>query len=251
MRKSLLFIVFLLNAFCLFPGSATILQHVQQDSIGEQPVVVPLEFNTDKLENLRQDPAFDYSENPEEENWWTKFKQYVNLQWKKLLGWLFGDLEATGFLLFLLEAIPYLILLAVLGFLTYLFTTLNPAASILSPTKEGNMMFAKEEDIIQFRNIPALIEQAVAGADYRLAVRYHFLYLLQQFSQRGIINYDKTKTDEDYLHEIKEEFKPRFQKLSRIYDYIWYGKFDTGEETYYKIAKEFRQMEQTIGLPYE
>lgn len=251
MRKSLLFIIFLLHAFCLFPGTGTILQDVQQDSIGEQPVVFPLDFRTEKLENLRQDPAFDYSESPEEENWWTRFKQYINLQWKKLINWLFGDVEATGFLLFLLEAIPYLILLAVLGFLAYLFAKLNPAASMFSATQEGEMMFAKEEDIIQFQNIPALIEQAVASADYRLAVRYHFLYLLQQLSKRGVITYDKTKTDEDYLHEIKEELKPGFQKLSRIYDYIWYGKFETGEETYYQIAKEFRQMENAIGLSHE
>lgn len=250
MRKFLLFIIFLLNAFCLFPGTGT-LQDVQQKAITEQPVVVPLDFSTDKLENLRQDPAFDYFENPEEENWWTRFKQYIDLQWKKLLDWLFGDLEATGIWLILLEAIPYLVLLTVLGFLVYLFIKLNPAASMLSASREGDIMFAKEEDIIQFKNIPALIEQAVAAADYRLAVRYQFLYLLQQLSQRGFITYDKTKTDEDYLHEIKEELKPRFQKLSRIYDYIWYGKFETGEETYYKITKEFRQMEDTIGHSYE
>lgn len=233
----------------MFPQETTTLQDVQQEPVGEQLVVDPLEFNTEKLENLRQDPAFDYSERPEKENWWTKFKQYIGLQWKRVIGWLFGDIEATGFLFFLLEILPYLILLAVLGFLVYLFTILNPAASMLSSTKEGNVLFAKEEDIIKHQDIPALIEQAVASGDYRLAVRYHFLYLLQQFSRRGIIIYDNTKTDEDYLHEIKEEYKPGFQKLSRIYDYIWYGRFDTGEETYYKIEKEFRQMERTIGLP--
>ncbi len=251
MQKNLLLILLLLNAFCMFPRAATIVQDVQQEPVNEQIEVIPLEFNTEKLENLRQDPAFDYSESPVEENWWTKFKQYLNLQWQKLLGWLLKDIEAAGFLLFLLEMLPYLILLTVLGFLVYLFTKLNPAASMLSSKKEGNLLFTKEEDIIKFENIPSLIEQAVASADYRLAVRYHFLYLLQQFSRRGFIIYDNTKTDEDYLHEIKEEFKPQFQKLSRIYDYIWYGRFDTAEETYYRIAKEFRKMENASGLRYE
>lgn len=220
----------------------------QEITSEEVQVLKPLDFNKDKLEKFRKDPAFDYSEKVKKENWWTGFKRWIALQWRKILEWLFGDLDASPLLKIILNSLPYLILIGFVGFLVYMFTQLNPGATLLGPPPNGKAEIDEEENIIKHEDIKALIAEAVAGKDFNLAVRYHFLFVLQQLSLFGMISYDSSKTDEDYLLELKkEEVKPVFKKLNRIYDFVWYGKFETQEDIYLRIEKEFLKMETLIS----
>lgn len=224
--------------------SIFIVQEMSSENVGSPK---PLEFQEEKLKKFREDPAFDYSEKVKEDNWWSKFKRFLFLQWKKILEWLFGDLNVSPVLAIIFKALPYLILIAFLVFVIYMFTKINPGASLLGAPKKGKIDLDEEENIIKYEDIQALIAEAVAINDFNLAVRYHFLFILQQLSQSGIINYDSSKTDEEYFYEIgNEELKPVYKKLNRIYDFVWYGKFDTGEEVYLKIKNEFSKMETLI-----
>ncbi|GAB2773234.1 DUF4129 domain-containing protein [Salinimicrobium soli] len=213
----------------------------------EQEKLVPLEFNEDKLADHRKDPAFDYSEKVEEENWWTNFKRYISLQWQRLIRWLFGDYEASALLVFFLKVLPYLLLAALLGFILYLFSKLNPGASLLRSSQKGDVLLHQDEEIIRFGNIKELISEAIKDGNYRLAIRYHFLYVLQQLSEKGLVHFDAGKTDEDYLGEIAhEDLKISFRKVSRIYDFIWYGEFSADAEVYEKVKTDFRKAENLI-----
>lgn len=207
----------------------------------------PLQFDREKLASYKEQPEFDYTEEVAQENWWTKFKRYLQLQWQKFLNWLFGDHEPGNFVLFLLEILPYLILAGILGFAVWLFIKLNPGGSFLSDPKAGSVFLNEEEEIVQSRDIKKLIDEAVAAENYRLAVRYQYLFILQQLSQAGYIDYQFPKTDEEYLAEIeKEPLRIQFQKITRIYDFIWYGSFEVTAENYPKAKKEFEKMQQLI-----
>lgn len=244
------FLVFILLLFYLLPGLRQ-----EKDSTAfqsETQELVPLDFDEEKLQKLKEDPAFDYSEREKEENWWTRFKRYVSIQWSKFLDRLFGDIQTSGFWANLLELLPYVILLLSITLLLFLFISLNPATSFLSPAVKGQVKLNEEEDIIRYGNIKGLIEQAVMNEDYRLAVRYHFLYILQQLAEKGHIIYNSAKTDEDYLDEISgTAYKRLFKKLSRIYDFIWYGQFEPEKEIYLKIKKEFLEMEALMEKEYD
>lgn len=226
----------------------------QADSLRVEPLPetpVPLTFES-KIDELRSDPALVYQEHPETDNAWTRFRQYLDEQWNRLLDQLFGNEEASGFLLWLLESIPYLILLGVLGLLVFVFTKLDPASVFLSRSRLEKNEFSQEENIIRYQDIPSLVKDAVGRQEYRLAIRYHFLYILQQLSRKNVIMYDKTKTDADYAEEIKEDgLKAAFKELSEIYDFIWYGYFETGEKSYKKFAEQFREMQKMIEGNYE
>lgn len=250
MHKILFFILLLLhlNPFS-FQGTDTL---VQQQKSGEVDQLAPLEFREEKLQKFREDPAYDYSEDVEEENWWTRFKRYIGLQWEKFLNRLFGDLQSSGFWAKFLQLLPYIILMMSLGLMLFLFIKLNPATSVLSPSKKAQLILKEEEDIISSKNIRELIDSAVKKEDYRLAVRYHFLYILQQLTEKGIIIYNSSKTDEDYINEIsREDHKEHFKKLSRIYDFIWYGHFDPDLKLYQKIKLAFQELEALIKPNYE
>ncbi len=212
----------------------------------------PLDFSEETIQNFKEDPDYDYSEAIAEDHWWTKFKRYIRLQWQRFLDWMFGDYEAPLLLAILLDILPYLLLGLLLAFVLYLFGKINPGNYIFGTPDGGEIHFTEEEKIIKTRDIKKLIEKAVASENYRLAVRYHFLYLLQQLSREEIVIYDPAKTDEEYVQEISDgELQGHFRKASRIYDYVWYGDFTPTASDYQKIRNEFTKSEDLIQPQHE
>jgi hypothetical protein len=214
--------------------------------------LVPLEFSDETIERFKKNPDYNYSEAIAEDHWWTKFKRYIRLQWQRFLDWMFGDYEAPLLLAILLDILPYLLLGLLLAFILYLFGKINPGNYIFGTPDGGEVHFTEEEKIIKTRDIKRLIEKAVASENYRLAVRYHFLYLLQQLSREEIVTYDPAKTDEEYVLEIKDQdLQGIFRKVSRIYDYVWYGDFAPNATDYQKIKNEFAKSENLFQPQHE
>ena len=92
----------------------------------------------------------------------------------------------------------------------------------------------------------------MASENYRLAIRYHFLYILQQLSRKELVIYYSSKTDEEYVNEIKDpRLQSRFKRLNRIYDFVWYGNFPASVSDYHKIREEFNSLEEIIQPQHE
>ena len=207
----------------------------------------PLKFDRERLEELKNDPAFDYSEAGQSDNWWTTFKRWVRLKWNQFLEWLFGEYEAPYLLEVFLDILPYLLLAILLGFIVYLFNKLYVARTKLENAKEASLLFDEEEQIVKHRDIQKLITKAEEKEDFRLAVRYQFLYVLRQLSENELIIYNSSKTDEDYISELPEgELQRQFRRLTRIYDFTWYGKFEPSAEEYEKFRREFQKTETSM-----
>lgn len=141
------------------------------------------------------------------------------------------------------------IVIKILAILVILFVVYLIVKAIIN--KEGKWIFGKsskkkitardafEEDIhnIDFRSIIAKSKEA---NDYRLSIRYYYLWLLKKMTDNAIIEWDIEKTNSDYVHEIqKEALKEDFQYLSYIYDYSWYGEFLIDDSLFIKAEKAF------------
>ena len=248
MRILFLFLFLSITGYAFSGNMLQTSENVQQEVISEtQAAPAPLEFDREEINSLKQDPEFDYTEVKVEENWWTRFKRYLLLQWQRFLSWLSGDHNINEFVLFLFELLPYLLIAAILLFAIWLFAKLNPAGSYLKDPKTAGVFLNEEEEIVQSRNINKLIEEAVAASDYRLAVRFHYLLILQKLSEAGLIDYQYSKTDEEYLAEIQaKELGRQFSQITRIYDFIWYGNFAVSAGNYPRAKKEFEQMQEQI-----
>ena len=241
------FLFFLLN----FTLATSVGENVIPMQTAEEELV-PLDFSEETIEKFKKDPEFNYSEATAEDNWWSKFKRYLRLQWQRFLSWMLGDYEAPLLLAILLDILPYLLLGLLFALLLYLFAKLNPGNALFGTPSTGEIHFSEEEKIIKTRDIKKLIDKAVAAKNYRLAVRYHFLFLLQKLSREDLIIYNPAKTDEEYVQEISDsDLQLRFKKLSRIYDFVWYGNFATSEESYTKIKTEFTKAEHLITPQHE
>ena len=100
------------------------------------------------------------------------------------------------------------------------------------------------EEHIENIDLDQLIQEALSLNDYRLTIRYMYMKALQDLSLKKLIDYHFEKTNSDYQKEIRnDQLKLHFNKVSYLYDYIWYGKFDLNEEKYNNAKKSFDQLQ--------
>lgn len=184
-------------------------------------------------------PAFSYQETQPEKSPWQRFVDWLD---KMLRKWFdLGDSESSDAFLYYAGR-TCLVLVALL--VAYVI-----ARSLLR--KEGRWIFARPPAPTAFRYEDAapdletadfsdLIDRALASGDRRLATRYHYLELLRALSLRGLIAFDKEKTNTAYQYEIRDEaLRARFRYLSYLYEHIWYGHFEVDADAYAKTADAF------------
>lgn len=120
-------------------------------------------------------------------------------------------------------------------------------------SKDGNFLFGKKnrkikiathdlEENIHEINFPASILKFEKEQNYRSAIRYHFLYTLKKLTDKNLISWNPEKTNRDYLRELKNKNSQEdFRRIIYIYDYIWYGEFETEEKDYQHYKTYFNK----------
>jgi hypothetical protein len=91
------------------------------------------------------------------------------------------------------------------------------------------------------------IDKAAREANYRLAVRLLFLRSLTHLSNKNIIDYKQDCTNFDYLVQLHStNYYTDFFRLTRNYEYCWYGQFDVDPEKYGVIKNEFENFDSRL-----
>ncbi len=89
-------------------------------------------------------------------------------------------------------------------------------------------------------NFDEEIRTAVAAKNYRLAVRLHYLSLLERLDALAVISYSSERTNSDYLHQLANSvYYTPFFSLTRSFEYSWYGKFWLTKDAFERIEEEF------------
>ena len=102
------------------------------------------------------------------------------------------------------------------------------------------------EDIFAI-NYQKEIDKAEANGNFRLAIRLMFLRLLKDMAVKNIIEYKQGRTNLDYLIQLHPTgYYNNFFRITRNYEYSWYGKFEVGEETYRVIRNDFTQFDRQL-----
>lgn len=242
MPKWVLLVLFLfLTDFLLAQQDSLV---VKYDTSEINPVVI----EDADLDTFRNDPKFDYEVvKKSAPDWWISFKNWLGRIFMRLFEWIFGIEKASGAFNAFLQILPYL-LLGILIFILIKFF-LNVHARSLMNTKNNNSLvhLSEEEQIIKNENIESLIEKALAEKNYRLAIRYYYLWILRLMTDKEIIQWELQKTNEDYLSEIKETgLKDAFKTSTLYYNYIWYGDFPLDEPKYQNVSNFFIALKQKV-----
>jgi hypothetical protein len=118
--------------------------------------------------------------------------------------------------------------------------------------KKGGQLGTTEEEEPEMDDIFAInyqkeVDKAARSGNYRLAIRLMFLRLLKNLSERNIIQYKHDRTNLDYLMQLSTtNYYKDFFRITRNYEYSWYGKFPVSEDVYNVIKNDFDQFDPTI-----
>jgi len=92
------------------------------------------------------------------------------------------------------------------------------------------------------------IDKATSQGNYRLAVRLMFLKGLKKMAEKNIIQYKQDKTNLDYLLQLQQSsYYTGFFRVTRNYEYCWYGMFEINEEAFKKISHDFDLFEKHLN----
>jgi hypothetical protein len=91
------------------------------------------------------------------------------------------------------------------------------------------------------------IDKAVGNGNYRLAVRLMFLRALRTLSEKNIIQYKPDRTNLDYLVQLQPtRHYVDFFRLTRNYEFSWWGLFDIDKEKFYLIRNDFENFHKKL-----
>ena len=180
-------------------------------------------------------------ENKDQDSLWDRF-------WNWITDLIFGnsseDSKANMFSIFL-----WVLAIAGIIIIVWLLTRTEFTSFLRGNTKNTAFNFSDVEEDISSIDFNTRIKKAVDDNDYRLAIRWHYLKQLNILNETKIIHYEPFKTNIDYGFELaKSPYQQVFTDISRIYDYVWYGKYDITIVDYEKLEKQFKAFEQKINV---
>lgn len=244
MRYPFLIGLFLTLSFCPLWAQDSIVT-IKNDTTN----LTPIQIDESQLEQFKNNPDFDYevlkSAAPD---WWISFKNWLSNVFIRIFEWLFGIEKAAGAFNTFLQILPYVLLIILLFILVKFFLSVNARAIIHAKKNQSIVALSEEEHIIKNEDIQQLISSALAQKDYRLAVRYNYLYMLQLMSEKELITWELQKTNEDYTQELqKRELVQPFATCTRLYNYFWYGEFPIDQSKYEKAETSFRSLKTSLS----
>ncbi|MFV0346698.1 MAG: hypothetical protein ACK5IQ_10710 [Bacteroidales bacterium] len=114
--------------------------------------------------------------------------------------------------------------------------------------KKLNYLDDEGEDVdIKLSDFEALASKYEDIKEFRVAVRYLYLLLLQKLDARSLIIADDTKKNIDYYYEISDSKIQRgFETALHLYEYIWYGENNIQEQEYQSVSSFYKRLYSTI-----
>jgi hypothetical protein len=150
-----------------------------------------------------------------------------------------------------LNALLWIVIIG--GFLTFIFILLtNSNVSLFRKSKnihseDGTEEYVETDDIFAI-NYQKEIDKAVNAGNFRLAVRFMFLRLLRNLSDKNIIQYTQDRTNFDYLLQVHNTgWYSGFFRIVRNYEYAWYGHFEVDKEKFDVIRKDFDGFDKQLN----
>lgn len=155
------------------------------------------------------------------------------------------QVRAPVWISLLLKIIAWGALAAVLGYIIYVITQqvkLNRGA--VNQVIEDDLEITTQEDL-QRIDFQQSIQRALRKENYRLAVRFYYLWIIQQLSDDGLITFSKDKTNHAYVRELAQSnsissgLTTGFKNCTRLYEYVWFGNFDVNKRRFEEIESQF------------
>lgn len=173
------------------------------------------------------------SENPVQ-NWFQKIITEINRLLDRLLGITFEVANSN------VVSVVMAILMALILF--FVFRTIFSDFASESILGEEN----NEAEPLTSEAALAKAQQLSRGRDYRAAVRYLYLSTLLILDERGVMRYDRSKTNREYLRSVANspELSQPLQEVIDVFDNVWYGHHNLEEETFKHYSNRVEELKE-------
>lgn len=179
--------------------------------------------------------------------WFTRFKEWLSKKLKSFFN-IRSDADAAEWADILMYTFYAIIFISVVFIIVKLIMN-QEGRWVFGRSSDKKILSVKDiENNLHTTDFNALIANAVKNNEFRLAVRYYYLWTLKLLAANGFIQYDVEKTNTDYLEEIKNlPVKNQFAYTAYLYNYIWYGEFPVDGDGFAIAAKKFKTLINSLS----
>lgn len=217
---------------CVFQLSAQPKPALDTSSVNERG------FKENALQSYKSDRNFQYeNEVAESPSLWSRFWAWV---WEK-----YEQISRTEAGRITLRILFWTLLVLAAALFIYKVLQMNRA----SPFSRGsaNIAYTVDQENIHEIDFQKSLDDAVANKNYRLAVRLWYLQILKTLSDKKLIDWQINKTNTAYQYEVRgRPFAMDFNKITRLFDSVWYGNREVREDEYIAINGDFESFKSSI-----
>lgn len=134
----------------------------------------------------------------------------------------------------------YIFLALVIIFIIYQVMVVNDFF-IFSRTGKKKSIGMEGDEHYTADDLEMKLREAIAANQYRPAIRFMYLKTLRSLSERGLIQLHAKSTNREYIHQMEKHPEANdFRKLTRIYEFVWYGEFQPSAYQFEIIRDNFK-----------
>lgn len=210
--------------------------------------LIPEKISSEDLLRYRSDEDFTYAQTQLNESFWNDVKAWFQEYFSDLFKSIFGEVRGGEFLEAIFTILPYLLYLLFAYLVFWFFYKIRPMGFLSSKGNPNRVFVSEEERILKTENIQDLVNKAIEEKQYRLAIRYEYLYVLKQLMAKELIDWQQFKTNEDYQNDLKStHVHPLFCEITRIYDFTWYGVFPIDSVRFAVLQTPFKNINLALS----
>lgn len=194
------------------------------------------------LESILAGPEFQWSTAPAQTN---PLEAWLNELWLRFLNWLDSLLPRGQIVLGIpvgqiITGVATLIVLALL-----VWVLRGILANFVTEARAGNQRL-HDEDRLTAETALQRAQEVSSTGDYRTAVRYLYLSSLLLLEERGLLRYDRSLTNREYLRSLSQHpaLRAILRDMTEVFDQVWYGYHTLDAEHYAHYAARVMELRQ-------
>jgi hypothetical protein len=200
-------------------------------------------FDNEVLEELKEDDDYNYEELGDQTSLWTDFKEWFMAKIKEI----FGIDNFNGFWEFVFDILPYVGILIFLLIIIWYLVKYNTGSQIMRQHDKSNVTLTEEEELLMKKDLEDLANKAIENEQYKLAVRYLYLFCLKRLDMKRLVRFSNEKTNFDYVKEIQQtDIALAFKTITISYEQIWYGGLVFDKFYFSKISSIIKKFHQKL-----
>ena len=207
------------------------------DAHAQYPQEVFTIQDVEPLKEILARPEFQWSPPQEAPDW---FQRALNTFFDLMERLAFGVQNTVYY-----GRVPLMIGAALLLLISLFYISRNLSRSLV---REAELAGEASEDEALLTSKGALqrAQTLSSQGDYRTAIRYLYLSSLLVLDERGLLRYDRSRTNREYLRSVssKPQLATPLRDVIDVFDRVWYGFESVDEQTYQSYLEHVDELRE-------